>query len=362
MPIELLGMDCQGLEGLLAGWGERPYRAAQLYAAIYRGRQRDPAQISTLPGALRARLAQQAAITWPAVEKQFRSVDGTIRYLLRLADGETIETVLMPEDDRDTLCISTQAGCPVNCRFCLTALLGLERNLTAAEIVGQVLRVAQENGLDTGPRHTRPLNLVFMGMGEPFLNYDAVMAAVRLLADPKGMGLATRRMTLSTAGVVPRLADFGREPVRPNLAVSLNATTDQVRTQLMPLNGKWPIAALLEACRAFPLRPREHLTFEYVLLEGIGAMPGNDTPEDARRLVKLLAGLRAKVNLIALNPGAEIPFRTPSEARVLAFQKILKEAGIFAFIRRPRGRDIFAACGQLKRTLEPARDLALLPA
>lgn len=359
---ELLGLDRKALEALLAGWGEPAYRAAQLYQAIYVRRIQDPARISTLPQPLRKRLAGQGSITWPVIEKEFRSTDGTSRYLLRLGDGETIESVLMPEEHRDTICLSTQAGCPVNCQFCLTALLGLIRNLTAGEIVGQVLRVAEGNGLPPGKQdgRPRPLNLVFMGMGEPLLNYDAVMAAVRLLADPKGIGISTRRMTLSTAGIVPRIADLGREPVRPKLAVSLNATTDQVRTRLMPLNKKWPIAALLEACRNFPLRPRERLTFEYVLLDRV-----NDTPADARSLaqyVRQLGAARVRVNLIALNPGAELPFRTPSDECVLAFQKILVDAGVLAFIRKPRGRDIFAACGQLKRTEDPERELLLLQA
>ena len=359
-PIELLGMDCKALEVLLTRWGEPSYRATQLYTALYRQRLRDPARISTLSRPLRRRLLEQARISWPLIEKEFRSADGTVRYLLRLRDGETIETVLMPEQGRDTICLSTQAGCPVNCKFCLTALLGLIRNLSAGEIVGQVLLVAERNGLELGEATRRPVNLVLMGMGEPLLNYDEVMASVRLLADSQGVGLSARRMTLSTAGVVPRIADLGREPVRPRLAVSLNATTDEVRSRLMPLNKKWPIATLLEACRAFPLRPGERLTFEYALLDGI-----NDTLADARRLVRLVKRLgagHAKVNLIALNPGAELPFRTPSDQRVRSFQSILVEAGIFAFIRKPRGRDIFAACGQLKRTEEPERELLRLTA
>ena len=356
--VELLGKDRKALEVLLARWGEPSYRATQLYTALYRQRLQDPAQITTLSRPLRQRLLKQARISWPLIGKEFRSTDGTVRYLLRLRDGETIETVLMPEPSRDTICLSTQAGCPVDCKFCLTALLGLIRNLSAGEIVGQVLLVAERNGLELGEAPRRPVNLVFMGMGEPLLNYDAVMAAVRLLADPQGVGLPARRMTLSTAGIVPRIADLGREPVRPRLAVSLNATTDAVRTRLMPLNKKWPIATLLEACREFPLRGSEQLTFEYVLLDGV-----NDTPADARRLIRHVRRVgsgRAKVNLIGLNPGAELPFHTPSDERVRAFQAILVEAGVRAFIRKPRGRDIFAACGQLKRTEEPERELLRL--
>ena len=358
--VELLGMDRKALEALLARWGEPSYRATQLYTAIYRRRLQDPAQIITLPKPLRRRLLEQARISWPLIKKEFRSTDGTVRYLLRLRDGETIETVLMPEQSRDTICLSTQAGCPVNCKFCLTALLGLIRNLSAGEIIGQVLLVAERNGLELGEDARRPVNLVFMGMGEPLLNYDAVMAAVRLLADPQGVGLSTRRMTVSTAGIVPRIPDLGRESVRPRLAVSLNATTDAVRNRLMPLNKKWPIATLLEACRSFPLRPGERLTFEYVLLDRV-----NDTPADARRLIRHVRRVgpgRTKVNLISLNPGAELPFRTPSDQRVRSFQNILVDAGVLAFIRKPRGRDIFAACGQLKRTEEPERELLRLEA
>jgi len=356
VPAELLGLEKKELVALLAAWGEPPYRADQLFSAIYKQRLRDPEAISTFPRALRARLAAETRITWPLVEQVFLSMDGTRRYLLRLDDGETIETVLVPEEARDTICISTQAGCPLNCGFCLTALLGLKRNLTAGEIVGQALVSAEcgmrnaECEIQSGTPHSAlripHYNLVFMGMGEPLLNYDATLKAVRLLAACQPLGITTRRMTLSTAGVVPNIEALGKEAVRPKLAISLNATTDEVRTRLMPINKKWPIKRLMEACRMFPLRPGERLTFEYVLLDGL-----NDTPADARRLVKLVGGLRAKVNLIGWNPGPELPYRTPPEDRVLAFQQVLADAQISAFIRKPRGCDIFAACGQLKRTV-----------
>ncbi len=371
VPAELLGLEKKELIALLAGWGEPPYRADQLFSALYNQRLRDPEAITTLPRTLRTRLSSETRICWPAIEKEFLSTDGTRRYLLRLADGETIETVYMPEETRDTICVSTQAGCPVNCSFCLTALLGLKRNLTAGEIVGQVLLSAEcgirnaecssVRNAECGVRSERAfhssdtphsalriprLNIVFMGMGEPLLNYDATLKAVRLLAAAQQLGITTRRMTLSTSGIVPKIEALGKEKVRPKLAISLNATTDDIRTRLMPINKIWPIARLLEACRAFPLRQGERLTFEYVLLDGV-----NDTPADARRLVKLIGGLRAKVNLIALNPGAELPYRTPPDERVLAFQQILIDARMSAFIRKPRGRDIFAACGQLKRTV-----------
>jgi 23S rRNA (adenine2503-C2)-methyltransferase len=243
---------------------------------------------------------------------------------------------------RATICVSSQVGCAVNCHFCLTAKLGVQRNLTAGEIAGQVLAVLRDQQVDV---ENERINLVFMGMGEPFLNYENFMKAVRLLVEEAG--IPASRMTVSTAGIVPRIEDFGREEVRPKLAISLNGSNDAQREAVMPLNRKWDLDKLLGAARAFPLRNRERLTFEYVLLDGV-----NDAPENAREVVRLLNGIRAKVNLIALNPGPDIPFQTPKPERVLAFQKILLDAEIPAFIRRPRGRDIFAACGQLKRTEE----------
>jgi 23S rRNA (adenine2503-C2)-methyltransferase len=229
----------------------------------------------------------------------------------------------------------------VNCQFCLTALLGVKRNLTAGEIVGQVIAVLRDQG--ASPSRDR-LNLVFMGMGEPFLNFENFMKAVKLLQG--GVGVAESRMTVSTAGIVPRIYDFGKEPVRPKLAISLNAPNDELRTQLMPINRKWSLNQLLEAAREFPLRNREKLTFEYVLVKGM-----NDRAGEARELAERIRGIQAKINLIALNPGPGVPFETPDEQAVLRFQMTLKEGGIPAFIRRPRGRDIYAACGQLKRTL-----------
>ena len=336
---ELIGLTRGELEGILAGLGEPAYRGRQLYRALYRERQWDLNRITAFPLALRNRLEQQFQAGLPEVEKVFQSADGTARYLLRLSDGKHVETVFMPEERRKTLCISTQVGCPIDCQFCLTGVMGFTRNLTAGEIVGQALRVSAESGIAPDER----VNLVFMGMGEPLLNYDNVLQAVRLLADPEGVGISPLRMTLSTAGVVPGIERLGREAVRPKLAVSLNAPTDELRDRIMPLNRKWPLVELLRASREFPLRAREKLTFEYVLLEGV-----NDSPEDAKRLARLIRGIRCKVNLIGLNPGAEVAFRTPPDERVLAFQQALRRKGIAAFIRKPRGRDIFAACGQLK--------------
>ena len=243
---------------------------------------------------------------------------------------------------RATICISSQVGCAVNCQFCLTAKLGVRRNLTAGEIVGQVLAVLSDQKVEVEQRR---INLVFMGMGEPFLNYDNFMKAARLLVEE--VGIPEPRMTVSTAGIVPRIEDFAKEPVRPKLAISLNASNDAIREAVMPINRKWDLKRLLTAARSFPLRPRERLTFEYVLLSGV-----NDSVANAQEVVKLLRGLRAKVNLIALNPGPDLPYGTPSEGAVVAFQRVLMDGGVPAFVRRPRGRDIYAACGQLKRTEE----------
>ena len=276
----------------------------------------------------------------PEIDRQFDSTDGTRRYLLKLADGKTVETVWMPEGERSTVCISTQVGCPVDCKFCLTALLGLERNLTAGEIVGQVLRVAADRGLEA---NVDRLNIVMMGQGEPLLNLANVIKATRLLTDPEGMAISPRRITLSTSGIIPKIRELAQEQVRPKLAISLNASTEEQRQTLMPITRKYHLKDLIDVCRTYPLRPWEKLTFEYVMLKGV-----NDTDADARRVVKLLANLKAKVNLIALNPGPGIPFQTPDPQRVTAFQEIVKRR-FTCFVRKPRGLDVFAACGQLKR-------------
>src|SRR6185437_7002576 len=255
---------------------------------------------------------------------------------------------LMPEEGRDTICISSQVGCPVDCKFCLTALMGLERNLTAGEILGQVLHVARENGLK--PAGSR-LNVVMMGMGEPLLNLNQVLKATRLLVDPAGIGMSQRRITVSTSGIVPRMQELGQAEIRPKLAISLNASTEEQRRELMPITRKYHLADLMAACKAYPLRPWEKLTFEYVLLKDV-----NDTDADARRVARLLAHLNCKVNLIALNPGPGIPFETPSGERVSAFQNILRRS-VPCLVRKPRGRDIFAACGQLKRVASDLVDI-----
>jgi 23S rRNA (adenine2503-C2)-methyltransferase len=320
------------------------YRARQLYAAIYKEQVSDFVQITALPAALRQDLTATRGVGLPEIARTYESIDGTRRYLLRLEDGRTIETVLMPEGERDTICISSQAGCAVGCKFCMTALLGLERNLTAGEIVGQVLLVCRENGLR--PKGTAPpgrLNVVMMGQGEPLLNLPNVLKATRILLDADGFALSPRRITVSTAGIVPKIGELARETVRPKLAISLNASTEEQRQELMPITRKYHLKDLLEACRRYPLRPWEKLTFEYVLLKDV-----NDSDADARRVARLLANLNAKVNLIALNPGPEIPYETPEPERVAGFRQIVMRS-LPCFIRKPRGLDIFAACGQLKR-------------
>ena len=374
----LFGTTLTELTSLMERLKQPAYRATQLSEALYRQRIDSLDQVTTLSLALRESMkAEGYTIGLPEIVQTARSIDGTERYLMRMADGETVETVWMPGGDggeqgdgtqaaeeeehpsyddsdykRATICISSQVGCAVNCQFCLTAKLGIRRNLTPGEIAGQVAAVLNRQNVEVGRDR---INLVFMGMGEPFLNYAAFMDAVRLLT--AGMKIPESRMTVSTSGILPGIVEFARETVRPKLAVSLNASNDVVRESIMPITRKWNIAALLEAISAVPLRPRERVTFEYVMLGGI-----NDQPEHARELIVLLRGLRAKINLIVWNSGPDMPFHEPLSADVAAFQKRLREADIPAFIRRPRGRDIYAACGQLKRTLEssPAANAALV--
>ncbi len=339
MSQPLVGMDLADLREAL-GPDQPGYRAKQLYHGLYQSGVSELVQITALPASTRESLGAGHSLGLPEIARVYESADGTRRYLLRLGDNRTVETVLMPEGERDTLCISSQVGCPVDCKFCMTALLGLERSLTAGEIVGQVLLAARENGLR---RDSGRINIVMMGQGEPLLNLPNVLKATRILLDPEGFGLSPRRITISTVGITPKIAELGREEIRPKLAISLNASTEEVRRELMPITRKYHLADLLEACKAYPLRPWEKLTFEYVLLKGV-----NDSDADARRVHKLLANLNCKVNLIALNPGPEIPFETPDPERVHSFQQIVRR-GIPCFVRKPRGLDIYAACGQLKR-------------
>jgi 23S rRNA (adenine2503-C2)-methyltransferase len=404
------------LTELMAGLGQKPYRARQVWDALYKQRVVSLDEVTTLPTVLREELAAAGwRVGLPVMAQTAVSVDGTERYLMRMVDGETVETVWMPDGDggergdgseaaaeeagevetaeeavageqqipegndskksngtdvivgdggywsrrgngrdranfgtlaekgfrRATICISSQVGCAVNCQFCLTAKLGIRRNLTAGEIAGQVAAVLNRHGIQIGKDR---INLVFMGMGEPFLNYDEFMRSVRLLVE--GIGIPESRMTVSTSGILPGIEAFAKETVRPKLALSLNASNDGVREEIMPITRKWNIAALLEAVQKIPLRTREWVTFEYVLLGGV-----NDQPVHAREVLALLVGMRAKVNLIVWNPGPGIAYHQPSPEDVAVFQGMLIEGGIATYIRRPRGRDIYAACGQLKRTV-----------
>ncbi len=417
----LFGKTLAELQELVAELGLPKYRAAQISEALYRGRVSSIEEITVLPLELRVRLtAEGFSVGRPEIVQTAKSIDGTERYLMRMSDGETVETVWMPEGDggergdgseaaaeeagevdlievggestadastasdakgasdpaqeatlagntslgdrragavrkrvqdigtlekngyrRATICISSQVGCAVNCQFCLTAKLGIKRNLTAGEIAGQVAEVLSRQGIKVGQDR---INLVFMGMGEPFLNYDSFMGSVHLLSG--AMGIPESRMTVSTSGIEPAIRRFAQETVRPKLALSLNASNDLVRAEIMPITRKWNIAALLEAVGTIPLGKREYVTFEYVLLGGV-----NDQPVHAREVLALLKGTKAKINLIVWNPGPGIAYHQPTPEDVAVFQKMLIDGGIPTYIRRPRGRDIYAACGQLKRTV-----------
>jgi 23S rRNA (adenine2503-C2)-methyltransferase len=375
--MELLGKSREELREWLAGLREPAYRGDQIYRSLYQERNFEIAKMTVLPAELREQLARESTITLPAVRQRYFSKDGSVRYLFGLGEEErnhtentetesiedtekkktkknpkkraSVEAVWMPSENRQTICISTQAGCAVDCQFCMTAQLGLIRNLTAGEIVGQILVALQENeegqraGRETGvPKEKKQTNVVLMGQGEPLLNFESVMAAMRIVLDPKGVGLAPKHVTLSTSGIVPGIEKLAKEEVRPKLAISLNASNDEQRDMLMPINKKYPLKMLLEACKSFPTGSREYITFEYVLLGGV-----NDTAEDARRVARLMAGLgRVKVNLIPWNPGA-LPYKEPTDESVAEFHRILLEKGVPAFTRYSRGRDVMAACGQL---------------
>lgn len=362
-PVDknLFGLSREQLRALIVDLGQPVYRVDQLLTAMFRQSVDSLDAVSVLPRALREEIVNLGwGIAIPKILEGFRSVDGTERYLIAGEDGQTVETVWMPGGDggekgdgtaddfdgantkRATICVSSQVGCAVNCRFCLTAKLGLQRNLKAGEIAGQVIAVLGRHKVELGRDR---INLVFMGMGEPFLNYDEFMAAVRLLVEETG--IAESRMTVSTSGIVPGILRFAQESVRPKLAISLNASNDRVREEIMPVTRKWKIEDVMHAAAQLKLRPRERVTFEYVLLGGI-----NDSLQQADELVRLVrsASFPSKVNLIAWNSGPGIEYVAPESSRVEAFQKRLIQNGVPAFLRRPRGRDIYAACGQLKRT------------
>ena len=330
-------LDRIELEEALESLGARRFHARQLFRWVYRKGETDFGAMTDLGRTLRDTLAADARLSTPAVVGRDVSTDGTTKLVLELGDRRRIEAVYIPDTPKQTFCISTQVGCAMKCAFCLTGRMGLARNLTAGEIAGQVRVLARETGL-----LDRAFNIVLMGMGEPLHNYDATMKALRMLNDEHGLAVSPRRITLSTVGVLPGLERLASEPLMPNLAVSLHATTDDMREQLVPVNRKYGLQDLMDACRMFPLKRRNRITFEYVLLEGV-----NDTPEDARRLVALLAGIKAKVNLLPLNEAAGIPFTRPSDARVNRFAGILADHHVTVMVRKSRGRDIRAACGQL---------------
>jgi 23S rRNA (adenine2503-C2)-methyltransferase len=355
----LFGLSHQQLTEIMVQFGQPPYRAGQLLQAMFRQRTSSLDQVLTLPHALRQEMVEAGfSIERARIVETFCSIDGTERYLVAGADSQTVETVWMPGGDggeaegegaqRATICVSSQVGCAVNCQFCLTAKLGLQRNLSAGEIAGQVIAVLDRQAVKVGRDR---INLVFMGMGEPFLNYDEFMSAVRLLVNEAG--LAESRMTVSTSGIVPGILRLAGEAVRPRLAISLNAPDDLIREQIMPITRKWKIEDVIQAAGQLPLRPRERVTFEYVLLGGL-----NDGLQHAEQLAALArsAPMPVKVNLIAWNPGPGVPYSMPEPEQVAAFQQRLIARGVPAFLRRPRGRDIYAACGQLKRTVAESKN------
>jgi 23S rRNA (adenine2503-C2)-methyltransferase len=375
--VELLGKTREALRAYCETLGEPAYRGAQIYHALYAERNLAFERMTSLPSALREKLAAEASVTLPAVRHRYVSSDGSVRYLFGLRAEKdrarrkpaAVEAVFMPGEGRQTICVSTQAGCAVDCQFCLTAQLGLIRNLSAGEIVAQVLLplADMEKGRSRPTSDATPedenksglaarTNVVLMGQGEPLLNFENTFVALRILLDKEGVGLSPKHVTLSTSGVVPGIERMAREETRPKLAISLNASTDAQRNALMPINKKYPLAALIGACRRYPLRNWEHLTFEYVMLGGL-----NDTPEDARRVVKLLAPLkRVKVNLIPYNPG-ELRFKESRESAIEEFRRVLTDQGVPAFVRYSRGRDVMAACGQLALKEVGNTPLSVLP-
>jgi len=335
--LNLAELDLSELESTLEARGCERFHARQLYRWIYKRGVVDFEKMTDLSKDLRARLAADFEVVTPVLVSDIRSIDGTRKFVLELADHRRIEAVFIPDTPAMTFCISTQVGCAMGCGFCLTGKMGLVRNLTAGEIAGQVRLLANATRM-----LDHPFNIVLMGMGEPLHNYDPTMKALRILHSEHGLAVSPRRVTLSTVGIVPGLQRLAKEPLMPNLAISLHATTDEQRSELVPPNRKYPLAEILETCRRFPLKRRSRITFEYVMLDGV-----NDTPEDARRLARLLSGIKAKVNLIPLNPAPGIPFERPPDERIDRFAQILADRHFTVSVRKSRGQDIRAACGQL---------------
>lgn len=343
MSTNVFGLELDALTAHFLALGEPRFRARQVYAWLYAKRVRGFDAMPNLPKPLRARLAGASEVRWPEVTDRQRSSDGTVKYLFRLDDGATIESVYIPEARRRTICISTQAGCPLKCAFCLTGIAGYKRNLKTWEILGQVATVMAESAeIDPDGGAERAWNVVVMGMGEPLLNYEATVSALRVLMDPEAFAITPKRLTLSTVGILPALEKLMLEPVRPNLAISLHAPNPELRRELMPIEEKYRLEDVIAAAQRYPIPRGGRVTYEYVLLRDT-----NDRPQHARELVRLLRGTRSKVNLIPLNPAAEIPFGAPSKAAVDAFTGILSAADVAVSVRRPRGQDILAACGQL---------------
>lgn len=345
--MNLLDFDRQGLIDFFAQWGEKPFRATQLLQWVHQQGVTEFSQMTNISKALRQRLQEATCFKLPTVVTVQHSSDGTRKWLLQLADGNCIETVFIPEDDRGTLCVSSQVGCALNCSFCATAQQGFNRNLSLAEIIGQ-LWIAEHALRAEGTHQINPMceriisNVVFMGMGEPLANFNTVVQAMKLMMDDFGYGMSWRRITISTAGMVTGIAKL-REECPVNLAISLHATTDELRNELVPLNKKYPIAELLEACRSYVAEDtRRRITFEYVMLKGI-----NDSLEDARALVKLLRPIPSKVNLIPFNPFPNTPYQRSSTEQIDRFRELLWQAGLVTVTRKTRGDDIDAACGQL---------------
>lgn len=344
-PIHLSGLTPAELSDFVESIGEPAYRARQIFAGMHQRRLGSFAEMTDLPNELRAKLSSGASVSTLTLESRYLSTDGTRRYLFKTRDNFPVETVFIPEERRDTICFSSQSGCPLQCTFCMTAQLGLLRSLTAGEIVEQIIMALNDAyGVSVSP--TRGTNLVGMGAGEPFLNFAELMKAIRIMADPGGLHIVANRVTVSTAGIVPRIRELATITDRPHLAVSLAAPNDELRNELMPINRKWPLKDLLSACGDFEksLKPNERFTFEYVMLAGV-----NDSDEHARQLANLLNrhGLHAKVNLIPHNPAESLPYQPSTTERVETFRGLLESKGIQAFVRKPRGRDIYAACGQL---------------
>src|SRR5687767_871632 len=351
---DLAEMELSELEQALESMGHPRFHARQVFQWVHKRGVTDFGGMTDLGRDLRSTLAAAFRLVTPELVRKETSSDGTTKFLLRLEDGQLIESVFIPDTPANTFCLSTQVGCAMKCGFCLTGKMGIIRNVTAGEIAGQVRVLVRELGMLQAR-----FNIVLMGMGEPLHNYDAVMKALRILADDHGLAINPRRITLSTVGVLPNLERLATEPVMPNLAISLHATTEEQRDLLVPINRKYGLKELLDACRRFPVKRRERITFEYVMLDGV-----NDTPEDARRLVRLLHGIRGKVNLLPLNEAAGIPYKRPSDDRVNHFARIVADHGVTVSVRKSRGRDIRAACGQLitetSRQQAPGRRLAMM--